>query len=139
MHKKYKFLPLYDDEMVLVCAKNHSLAKKKTINLRELKDETFALLDERSQLYTSTVDEFKKLNITPTIAYTNTRHNLVLEMVANGLGITIMPKLIVESSEHDELAIIPLEEAFYTKILLVYDKSKKLTDAHKKFWNFCKK
>lgn len=133
--EEYNILNLCIDEFVLLCSKNHPFADKKMVELYELENEKFLLLEQKSQIYHICMDSLKKANIKPQIIYANTRHNIILEMVAKGLGITIMPKNII-LGYGKMLHTIKIKEKIISTVGLVCDKKIEQTKPCTTFWDF---
>lgn len=132
---KYNVLNLCTDDFVLLCANEHPLAKKKSVALAELKNEKFLLLEQKSQIYNICISALRAANINPQIIYVNTRHNIILEMVAKNLGITLMPKNIIFGYEN-VLTSIEIQEKITNPVGLVSLKTVKQPKPCICFWNY---
>ena len=133
--ERYDILDLCLDEFVLLCSKEHLFANKEIVELYELENEKFLLLEQKSQIYHICIDSLKKANIKPQIIYVNTRHNIILEMVAKNLGITIVPKNIVLGYE-GTVHIVKIKEKITSTVGLVCEKNVKQTKPCTTFWEF---
>lgn len=132
---KYDILPLCMDEFVLVCSRSHRLSGKKLVTLKELANENFLLLEQKSQIYHICITALTKANVSPKVVYSNTRHNMILEMVAKNIGITIMPKNLALSSKFNT-KIIKLNDSFYSKVSLIRNKNTKQSKHCLAFWKY---
>lgn len=88
-----EFAPWFRDELVLVCARDHPLAGRKTVTWRDLEGlnliangvtETLAMADQR----------YAKGNARLMVRNTTS----LLALVGNGVGVTILPRLSVPGS-----------------------------------------
>lgn len=132
---KYDILHLCMDEFVLVCSRFHRLSDKKLVTLKELSNENFLLLEQKSQIYHICINALTKANVAPKVVYSNTRHNMILEMVAKNLGITIMPKNLAINSNFNT-KIIKFNDSFYSKVSLVRNKNTKQSKHCLAFWKY---
>ena len=135
LESKYDILNLCMDEFVLVCSKSHRLSQTKLVTLQELANENFILLEQKSQIYHICINALTKANISPKVVYLNTRHAMVLDMVAKNLGVTIIPKNIAVSSKFNT-KIIKLNESFYSKVSLIRNKATKHSRHCLAFWKY---
>ncbi len=86
-------IPLKQDEMLAVLPNNHPLVACETISLKELATEPFILLNE-GQL-SEPLEFFKQNHLHPNIQYRVYDDYTIMSMIENGLGISILPKLVL--------------------------------------------
>ena len=101
-----KTIPLYEDPLVAIFPKNHRLAKLSKIPPRELEQEPFISL-----LHSSSHDIHRAMDqagIRPNIRFSTKDDYAILAMVQQGLGISIVPQLLLKGNERD-LEIRPLD------------------------------
>lgn len=99
-------IPLVEDPLVAVLPRGHRLAKLARIPIRELGQDPFISLPENSAH-----DVRRALGtagVTPNIKYTTKDDYAILAMVEQGLGISIVPQLLLKGRAHD-LVVRPLE------------------------------
>lgn len=92
-------IPLKQDEMLAVLPFNHQLTNHEKVTLKELSDEPFILLDE-GQLSVP-LKFFKQNNLHPNIQYRVYDDYTIMSMVEKGLGIAILPELILNKISYD--------------------------------------
>lgn len=92
-------ISLKQDEMLAVLPCNHELTNKENVTLTELSKEPFILLDE-GQL-SIPLKFFKKNNIEPNIHYRVYDDYTIMSMVEKGLGIAILPELILNKVSYN--------------------------------------
>ena len=100
-----KTIPLYEDPLVAIFPKNHRLADLQRIPPQELETEPFISL-----LHSSSHDIHRALDqagIRPNIRFSTKDDYAILAMVKQGLGISIVPQLLLKGNEKD-LEIRPL-------------------------------
>ena len=83
-------------DVMIVVSEEHPLANRKSIDVKELKDEKFIVFNENFMMYDKTINACKESGFEPSIVMKMSQWDFILEMVALNQGITIMPKLIVE-------------------------------------------
>lgn len=86
-------IPLQLDEMLAVLPEEHPLAKKESVTLEELSNEAFILLDEGE--LSEPLEIFKENKLHPNVQYTIHDDYTIMAMIENGLGISILPELVL--------------------------------------------
>ncbi len=127
---------LLEDELVLVTSKNHPLAKKKYVNLKEFKNDNFILLGKSSGVYNSCIKAFKEANFTPNIIYCNSRIESIIGLVSQNLGVTLVMGKIISYFNNPNLNIILLKNPIKSSLGIVSLKNKKLSKNEILFKNF---
>ena len=122
---RYNFLTLFDDYLCAVVYDTHPLARRKSISLKELKDETFVFPQ-------------KGTGFTPNIQYEFPQANTIMSFVQAKMGITINFTKVYQEYEGEGLTMIPLKDEFHYPISLIYPKRQALTDPQKLFLKFIK-
>ena len=110
-----KTIPLLEDPLVAIFPKGHRLAALPSIPPRELEKEPFISL-----LQSSAHDMHRALDqagIRPNIKFTTKDDYAILAMVEQGLGVSIVPELLLKGS-HRQLEVRPLEPSVSRTIAL---------------------
>lgn len=128
-----KTIPLQQDEMLVVVPTNHPLTHKKKILLQDLVNESFILLDE-GQLSVP-LEFFKRENLHPNIQYRVHDDYTIMSMIESGLGISILPKLIISRSPY-HIATLELSPPIVRTISLAFKNKKVLPIASRYFMDF---
>ena len=113
-------LPLAEDELVAILPADHRLAARNRIPIEELDGEPFiSLLQSSSHDIHRALD---KAGVHPRIKFSTKDDYAILAMVEQGLGISIVPSLLLKG-RRENLAICPLEpKATRTIALAVRDR-----------------
>ena len=136
-------LPDYDlsvteeDSFVAVVAKSHPFANRKKLALAELKDEKFVILEKETMLYQPTLDLCKKAGFKPTILFKSSRIDLLLNMVANELGVTILMEKTIERNWTDSVSVIPITPTEVSYLAFIRKKTVQ-PEALRLFWDYLK-
>jgi LysR family hydrogen peroxide-inducible transcriptional activator len=88
---------LFYDEFLLAYEKNNNLAKKKKLVTDDLIDQDLLLLEDGHCLRDHAMAACKIQTQDVRIAYQATSLSTIIQMVANDIGITILPKMAIES------------------------------------------
>ncbi len=85
--------PLQEDEMLAVLPVDHPLAAHSNVLLKELTNVPYILLDEGEISEPLTI--FKQNNFEPNIQYRVHDAYWIMSMIEQGLGVSILPKLVL--------------------------------------------
>ena len=98
---------LYVEPFTLAMPAQHRLAKKKDVKVEDLKDETLLLLEDGHCLRDQALEVCKAAGAEESQEVRATSLNTLAQMVANGLGITLLPGMAVpvESAAAHNLVI----------------------------------
>ncbi|QCR32444.1 LysR family transcriptional regulator [Lysinibacillus sp. SGAir0095] len=92
--KNLKTLPLREDEMLAVLPKDNPLTTKSQVTLKELSEEPFILLDEGEINVALSI--FSENQFEPNIQFHVHDDYAIMSMIEQGLGISILPKLVLD-------------------------------------------
>lgn len=106
IEEEFDTITLGSDRLLAVLPPGHALAKERTVALANLAEEPF-LLDEKGTDAMVT-DIFREAGVHPDIRLTTPDDYVIMSMVESGLGVSILPELILERVPYD-LAIRPLD------------------------------
>ena len=127
---------LKQDEYKVVLPPGHSLAAKERIPIEDLENQPFLLLEHGGK--TEVSDLLDQNHIHPNIRYTTWEDFSIMSMVEKGLGIGILPEMILRRIPYD-LEIRSLEKPYYRQICLAMKKQKCMTTATQKFIEYLMK
>ena len=84
---------LEQDRLLVVLPEGHPLAELEKIPVSELCGEPFMLLEKGAKAEVSEI--FERSNLTPTVHFTTWDDYAIMAMVEGGLGISVLPELIL--------------------------------------------
>lgn len=103
--KAFDHAVLFDEEFFLAVPVNHRLAKLKTIRQKDLENENVLLLEQGHCMRDQALDLCHRMNIVENQNFRGTSLETLRQMVAAGVGITLIPKLACHPS--DTIVYIP--------------------------------
>jgi DNA-binding transcriptional LysR family regulator len=132
---RLQYVPLYEDNMVLLVNKDHPLAARKEIDLRECRDEPFINLAAETNLQQFINHLFQQAGFEPKIVMT-CDYTLRDQMVAEGHGVSITTRLGAQKSNVSGTVAIPITyPAEKRKLGLVWRKKRVFSVPMEKFYN----
>lgn len=95
-------LPMGEDEFVLCLPEDHPLAQGDTVDLMRLADERFVMFsrDVAPANHDNVIAIFSRAGIHPKIAHAARQWLTIVAMVANGLGVSLVPRTLARSRVH---------------------------------------
>lgn len=90
--------PLLREELVLAVARRHPLAKRKSVRVSELRGLPLVMFREGYDLRTATIAACEQAGFHPTFAVEGAEMDGVLRMAAAGVGVAVVPSIVVDKS-----------------------------------------
>ncbi len=126
-------IPLTNDEYKVVLPPGHALAVRETVAITQLQQQPFLLLEHGGK--TEVSDLLEKYKVNPDIRFTTWEDFAIMAMVEKGMGISILPDLILKRVPY-RLEIRPLEKPYYRTIGLAMKNRDHVTPAVRKFMEY---
>jgi DNA-binding transcriptional LysR family regulator len=117
-------VPLLKDRFVLVCRRDHPLARKKRLAWRELQAHALihsGLESGNRQLLDAALGT-RGLNLKA--AYEVQRSSTAVGLVAEGVGVAVVPQLAMQKGAYPELRVIALDEPVVSRTLVLMTRRK---------------
>lgn len=100
------FIPISNEELVVIVANEHPLAKKEEIDLKEIDNYPFIGFSEKSGIRGLINDLFKEVNINPNVVCEVEEDNAVAGLVEINYGVAIVPK--ISSLKYYNVKVLPI-------------------------------
>lgn len=123
------------DEYKAVLPVDHPLVKKDRLAYEDLNDEPFLLQEHGGK--TEVSELLEEHNVHPRIRFTTWEDYAIMSMVEKGLGIGVLPGLILERIPF-QIAIRSFETPYFREIVLAMKDRRKLSPAAAKFMEYLK-
>ena len=88
---------LFDDEFLFACPRDHALASAKRVSTADLKQQDLLLLEDGHCLRDHALEACKLSDSELSIPYQATSLNTIVQMVANGIGVTLLPEMALDA------------------------------------------
>ena len=121
------------DRLLAVIPENHPLAKCEKFPSAQLEQEPFLLLEKGGR--SDVTDMLKKYGISPNVRFTLWDDYAVMSMVESGLGISVLPELILKRAPYNIL-IKELDVPAWRDIGFAFRDGKTASAAMKKFMEY---
>ncbi|MBR0136531.1 MAG: LysR family transcriptional regulator [Clostridia bacterium] len=130
-----KFSELTRDRLLAVLPKDHPLAGMSSLPVGLIASEDFIIPGEGSNYDIGGI--FRSCRVSPRVRYALSDDHAALSMVEKGLGMTILPELMLEGRE-DNVAVMELDPPFHRTIGIVSRPNRLVPPAAKAFMEFVK-
>ncbi|RCX16662.1 DNA-binding transcriptional LysR family regulator [Fontibacillus phaseoli] len=100
--------PFVEEKLNLVVHPSHPLAERGQVDLAELANDGFVLFRQDFTLHDRIIAECAIAGFQPHVIYESSQWDLISEMVAVGLGITLLPETICREIDKERVRILSL-------------------------------
>ena len=97
--------PLFEQELVLVVPKRHPISKRRVVQIRDLRNEPFLLLEEITRTGKLLRDFFRANDFAPNVVLDTSSFEVIKRYVAEGIGISFLPKETITGRD-SRLAVV---------------------------------
>ena len=111
------FIPLVQQELVIIVPPNHPLSNCDSINLKETADYPFVYFNKQSGVRPLIDSLFKKVGITPKIACEVEEDNAMAGLVSINYGIAIIPRIWL--LDHYDVKILPIRSPLHERFIYI--------------------
>ena len=123
-------IPLRKGNWLAVLPVNHRLASQNAVNLKDIKDDPYILLEEGH--YSEPMEMFQTCGIEPNIKYCIHDDYAIMAMVEEGLGVSILAELVLCKTQYN-VVMRPTNPPISRTIAIGYKEKEGLPIASKKF------
>jgi DNA-binding transcriptional LysR family regulator len=132
----YHSVPFVDEEVCLLVHRDHPLADRTNVFLHELQLESFILFREDFTLHDRIIEECIRAGFQPTIIYESSQWDLIREMVATNLGVSLLPRTISEEVDPSIIRVVPIHPSIPWNISIIWRKGRYLSFAAREWIQF---
>lgn len=101
-NSEFDSIMLEQDKLLAILPADHPLAKLDKVPIEELCNEPFMLLEKGAKAEISAI--FERNNLKPNVKFTTWDDYAVMSMVESGLGVSILPQLILKKVPYNIVA-----------------------------------
>jgi DNA-binding transcriptional LysR family regulator len=130
-HENLETTPLLREELVLAVPKAHPLAARRTIALSDLKGVPLVMFRDGYDLRATTLAACRRAGFEPTFALEGGEMDGVLRMTAAGVGVAVVPSLVIE--KRGPLRAVRIQPALTRAIAFAHRRDRRLSRAAQEF------
>lgn len=106
----FSWQPVRDDPMVAVLAADHPLRERQSLRLSELSNDPFILFEQGFALNPRIEHACSLRGFTPRAAARSGQVDFIIALVAAGLGVALLPRILTEGRDLSPLGVVLLDE-----------------------------
>ncbi|MBC1910782.1 LysR family transcriptional regulator [Listeria innocua] len=136
-NEQIEALRFFDEKLKLIVPTSHHLAENFTVSLKELASEKFVLYPEDFDLYKIVTKAANKKGFEPQIAFQSRDFYTIQGLVGAGLGISILPEMILDGAIFKETKSIALrDKELRRSVGIITTKKRNLSPSENLFRSF---
>ena len=93
---EFHSVPLLSEPLFAVVPKDHPLAGKRSVSLRDLRSESFLLLRDGHCFRETSVAACQRARLNPRVVFESGQFSSLVNMVGAGMGVSIVPEMAVQ-------------------------------------------
>ncbi|RKP54304.1 LysR family transcriptional regulator [Cohnella endophytica] len=105
------------EELFAILPDSHRLAKNDSIQLSELKEETFVLFDAGYSLRPIVMEACRQAGFTPNIGFEGEEAGTIRGLVAAGMGVSLLPEMAMYETSSMMPAVVKIREPHVTRTI----------------------
>jgi DNA-binding transcriptional LysR family regulator len=105
---KFEIVSFLTEQLMLFVHSSHPLAQRKSVEMKDLHDESFILFKEGFTLHDRVIEECLTAGFRPKIAYESSQWDFISGMIGENLGVSIFPESIAKKVDKDTVKAIPI-------------------------------
>lgn len=95
-HKEFELFPLRTEPLFVALPEGHPRAASKSLALKDLRGESFVMLRDGHCFRGLSLTVCTRARLIPRIAFESDQFSSLLRMVAAGVGITLVPEMVID-------------------------------------------
>jgi LysR family transcriptional regulator, hydrogen peroxide-inducible genes activator len=103
--------PLRTERLYAIVPRGHRLAKKRSLQMKELRGEPFVLLRDDHCFRETAIEVCKRARVLPQVIFESGQFSSIVGMVAAGLGISLVPEMALEQRSDCSFVLVSDERA----------------------------
>lgn len=131
--RQLESIPLLKDEMVMIMPPDHPNTKKEVLKMNDFENDPFIFLDQGKK--SEPMEYFLNAGIKPNQQYHVYDDYTIMNMVEQGLGVSILPRLVL-FRHHQNIEVRSLTPPIFRQMCVAYKNDDAISFAGKIFMDF---
>ncbi|MCA2018952.1 LysR family transcriptional regulator [Vibrio tritonius] len=123
------FTPIYKDYLYFVCSPRHHLSSKREVSWQEIVENPFIAMPRGTSMRMLMERGFAMTDVMLEPMQTAVYQSTILGMVANDIGVSVLPSSLKLMFERNDVCLIPIKERLYREIGLMVSNKQPLSSA----------
>lgn len=105
----FEYQPVAREPLMVLMPPDHPLARSRSLRLAQLRDTPFVLFESGFALNQVLLTACERVGFTPVTAARSGQIDFIVALVASGLGIGFLPRLVAEQRKQAGVRVVPLD------------------------------
>jgi len=106
----FDYQPVRNEPLMAVLPISHPLAQRSRIDFTDLADSPFILFEAGFALNGKILAACERKGVSPKVTARSGQIDFIIDLVAAGLGVAFVPRMLAYKHQHAGIALIPLDE-----------------------------
>jgi DNA-binding transcriptional LysR family regulator len=106
----FDYQPVRHEPLIAVLPMNHPLAGRECIDFTDLADSPFILFEAGFALNAKILAACERKGVTPRVTARSGQIDFIVDLVAAGLGVAFLPRMLAHKHQHAGIALVALDE-----------------------------
>ncbi len=106
----FDYQPVRNEPLIAVLPLNHPLAGRERIDFTDLADSPFILFEAGFALNAKILAACERKGVNPRVTARSGQIDFIVDLVAAGLGVAFLPRMLAHKHQHAGIALIALDE-----------------------------
>ena len=126
-------VPFTVDHLCIVVPEDHPFAKRKTVSVPDLKDESLLMIGKDAYMYKLCCDLCREAGFEPNVRFTSHRAENLIDLVGRGMGAAMLMRKPAAMFITEKCRLVDVIPEVRSVISLVWLKGRRLPPHHRKF------
>jgi DNA-binding transcriptional LysR family regulator len=108
--EEFEWQDVRKEPLMAVLPSDHSLVRRKSVDLANLREIPFVLFETGFAVNRIVLNACKRRGFDPIVAARSSQIDFIVELVAAGLGVAFLPRMLVEDHPHPSVGYVRLVE-----------------------------
>lgn len=108
--EEFEWQDVRKEPLMAVLPSDHSLVRRKSVDLANLREIPFVLFETGFAVNRIVLNACKRRGFDPIVAARSSQIDFIVELVAAGLGVAFLPRMLVEDHQHPSVGYVRLVE-----------------------------
>ncbi|MFB5926573.1 LysR substrate-binding domain-containing protein [Latilactobacillus sakei subsp. sakei] len=132
---EYTVLGEERDYFVALMARDNPLAQQTALTVQDLAHEPFLLLDGATNVLAPVMQTLEQAGVAPQIVYEGRRVDLILEMLNQKMGVSIMMNHSFDLAGYENVVAVPIHPKQYSQLAFIKRQANQ-SESVRLFWQF---
>ena len=122
--QKLETVEIIKEPLVVIFPKAHRLTQTQGISIEQISNEKLVLFTDDFGLHERVLSCFSMENFQPQVSCVSSQWDFIMEMVAAGMGVSMLPAKVCENRLIAGVRAVPLQTPVYWDLILTWDRQR---------------